>query len=278
MPIFSVGGAIIGSSLLGGYFGNKAAGQQADAANNAANLQNQATQQATAENARQFDIGQTNLAPWLSAGQRALASQQSLMGLGSEGTPTFDQAGYDAAMAKYNTPTTAQGNGLIRALNIIPGQPTSGTMPTRDQFTTQTWNPSASGDTLAELQKDPGYQFRLTEGQNALNNKLGAMGSRSGSRAMRSAIDYNQGFASQEYGNRLNQLAALSGTGQTTGTNMANQGMNFANNQGNMLTNNANAGGSALMAGANARASGLNGIGNAVNNGINQYMMYKYMQ
>jgi hypothetical protein len=144
-------------------------------------------------------------------------------------------------------------------------------MPTRDQFTTQTWNPSASGDTLAELQKDPGYQFRLTEGQNALNNKLGAMGSRSGSRAMRSAIDYNQGFASQEYGNRLNQLSALSGTGQSTGNQMANNGANFSNNQSNLWTNNANAGGAAGIAGANARQSGLMNI---LNLGAKAYGMF----
>ena len=272
--------AIGGSALVGGYFANKGAGQQADAANNAANLQNQATQQATAENARQFNIGQTNLAPWLAAGGRALASQQSLMGLGSQGTPTFNQAGYDAAMAKYNAGSQPQGNGLWRSLVSTGGNQanTVGQAPTRDQFTTQNWNASAPGDTLAELQKDPGYQFRLDQGLKSLNSGLAARGGMGSGAAMKAGIDYNQGFASQEYGNRLNQLAALSGTGQSTGNSMANNGANYANMQGNMLTNNANAGGSALMSGANARASGLNGIGNSINNGINQYMMYKYMQ
>jgi hypothetical protein len=194
-----IGGKTIQTKVIDPLTGKAAE----DAAKRAAELQQTATDRATAENARQFNIGQTNLAPWLKAGGLALDSQQALMGLGPQGTPT---------------------------------------------------------NTLAELMKDPGYQFRLTEGQNALNNKLGAMGSRSGSRAMRGMVDYNQGFASQEYGNRLNQLAALSGTGQSTGNTMASNGMNFANNQGNLWTNNANAQGASGIAGANSRQSGLYGL------------------
>jgi hypothetical protein len=172
-----------------------------DAALRAAALQGSATDRATAENMRQFDIGQTNLAPWLQAGKGALTAQQNLMGL----------------------------NGTI--------------------------------DTAAELAKDPGYQFRLKQGNMALTNSLAARGGMGSSGAMQGAIDYNQGNASQEYGNRLNQLAGLSGTGQSTGNQMAGMGANYANNQGNLWTNNANAQGAAGMAGANARQSGLwNGI------------------
>jgi hypothetical protein len=116
-------------------------------------------------------------------------------------------------------------------------------------------------DTLAELQNDPGYQFRLNQGQKSLDAGLAARGGMGSGKSLTAGIDYNQGFASQEYSNRLNQLAGLSGTGQTTGTQMANNGMNFANNQGSLWTNNANMQGAAGIAGANARQSGLFGLG-----------------
>jgi hypothetical protein len=169
-----------------------------DAALRAAALQGSATDRATAENMRQFDIGQTNLAPWLQSGKGALTAQQNLMGL----------------------------NGTV--------------------------------DTAAELAKDPGYQFRLAQGQKSFDSS--SLASRAGfgsGGAFKAANDYNQGNASQEYSNRLNQLAGLSGTGQSTGNQMAGMGANYANNQGNLWTNNANAQGAAGMAGANARASGL---------------------
>jgi hypothetical protein len=177
-------------------------GAAADAAEAAAALQQSATDRATGENKRQFDIGQSNLAPWLQAGKGALTAQQNLMGL----------------------------NGNV--------------------------------DVNAELSKDPGYQFRLAQGQKSFDSS--SIASRAGfgsGGAFKAANDYNQGNASQEYGNRLNQLAGLSGTGQTTGNQLAGMGANYANNQGNLWTNNANAQGAAGMAGANARQSGLwNGI------------------
>ena len=192
--------ALGGLGALGGiYSGNQAA----QAARDAAAMQQDATNRATAENARQFDIGQQNLAPWLQAGTNALASQQSLMGLTGHSTPA---------------------------------------------------------DTLAQLQMDPGYQFRMEQGQKAFDSsalaRRGGFGSGS---ALTSAINYNQGAASQEYGNRLNQLAGISNTGQTTGNQLGAMGANYANNQGNLWTGNANAQGAAGIAGANARQSGLMG-------------------
>ena len=62
------------------YSGN----QQANAAERAAQMQNDATMQSLAEQKRQFGISQNNMAPWMRAGQGALAEQQSLMGLGGD--------------------------------------------------------------------------------------------------------------------------------------------------------------------------------------------------
>jgi hypothetical protein len=204
---FSLGGLI--KSVAGGLGWGEVqkaghilgGGAAEDAANRAAELQQTATDRATGENKRQFDIGQSNLAPWLQAGKGALTAQQNLMGL----------------------------NGTV--------------------------------DTAAELAKDPGYQFRLAQGQKSFDSS--SLASRAGfgsGGAFKAANDYNQGNASQEYSNRLNQLAGLSGTGQTTGNQMSMMGNQYAQSQGNLWTNNANAQGAAGMAGANARQSGLMNI------------------
>ena len=187
--------------------------QQEKAAEEAARLAGAATDRATAENARQFNIGQENLAPWLSAGKTALGSSLNLQGLSGD--------------------------------------------------------PSSS---LAALQSSPGYQFRLKQGRQGLDASSAARGGMGSGKAMTAASGWNQDFASNEYSNRLNQLAGLSNTGQTTGNQMANNGANYANNNANLLTNNAGYQGAAGMAGANARASGLYGLANL---GINQWDKYR---
>ena len=174
----------------------------ADAAGRASALQSSATDRATAENARQFDIGQANLTPWLSAGKGALSAQQELMGLG----------GYD------------------------------------------------STNSLTALQNSPGYKFRLQQGLGGIENSASARGGLYSGATMKALNDYGSDYAANEYGNRYNQLANLSGTGQATGAGLAAQGMNYANNQGNLWTNMANAQGAAGIAGANARQSGLQNI------------------
>lgn len=69
---------------------------QADAVNNAANVQSQSLQQAIDEQRRQFDINQQNLAPWLAAGKTALGQQGDLLGLNGSGT---QQSAIDALQA-----------------------------------------------------------------------------------------------------------------------------------------------------------------------------------
>lgn len=131
------------------------------------------------------------------------------------------------------------------------------------------------GDTqgsLASLMNSPGYQFRLQEGQRGLEGGLAARGGMGSGKAMTAATQYGQNFASNEYGNRLNQLAGLSGTGQSAASNMGNAGMNYAGNVGNVLMSNANAQGAAGMAGANARQSGLLG---GAQLGLNMYDYFK---
>jgi hypothetical protein len=64
--------------------------------------------------------------------------------------------------------------------------------------------------TLAEIQMDPGYEFRRQQGEQALQRSIaaGLGGASRGGGALKSMADYSQGLASQEYGNAYNRFMA----------------------------------------------------------------------
>jgi hypothetical protein len=77
-----------------------------------------------------------------------------------------------------------------------------------------------------DFEADPGYQFRLEEGQKALERSAAARGGVLSGRSAKEAVRYGQGLGAQEYGaafnrfqaertGRFNRLASLAGIGQT---------------------------------------------------------------
>jgi len=130
------------------------------------------------------------------------------------------------------------------------------------------------GDTqsaMTALRNAPGYQARLQQGTRSLEGSTAARGGMGSGKAMTAAAGWGQDYASNEYANRLNQLAGLSGTGQTTATGLANLGSNYATGMGNIWQSNANAQGAAGIAGQNAWQSGILGGLNAGMNANNYF-------
>ncbi len=128
----------------------------------------------------------------------------------------------------------------------------------------------AGVNALARMQKgvvsdymDPSYQFRLGEGMKALERQAAARGGLISGGALKAAQRYGQDYASQEFGNAYNRLAAMAGIGQTSSTNMGNAAGAFGANAGQNY-----------MGAANARASGYVGGANALTGGLNQYLNY----
>jgi hypothetical protein len=132
-----------------------------------------------------------------------------------------------------------------------------------------------------DYQADPGYAFRLAEGQKALDRQAAARGGLISGGALRAAQRYGQEMGSQEFGNAYNRAltgyntgvasenqlynrqAALSGIGQTA-TNLVGQaGQNYGTSVGNALINQGANVGNARMAAASAYGSALSGIGSA---------------
>lgn len=122
----------------------------------------------------------------------------------------------------------------------------------------------------ADFEADPGYAFRLAEGNKALERSAAARGMLMSGSMFKGAQRFGQALASQEYqnafnryqtnrANQLNPLQSLMGAGQTS----ANVVTDAAGNLGRSLGENA-------LGAGNARASGYVGAANAYTNAINQ--------
>lgn len=121
--------------------------------------------------------------------------------------------------------------------------------------------------TQQDFQTDPGYQFRLEQGNKGMMNALNARGLGGSGAMVKAASKYNQGMASDEYTNAYNRfvqggdsiynrLAGLSNTGQTTSQQLSNLGSDYANQYGQNVGQAANARASGYAAQAQA-AHGL---------------------
>ena len=93
-----------------------------------------------------------------------------------------------------------------------------------------------TGDPMAtqnRLEQSPGYQFRLQQGQNSIQNLLASRGGLKSGGAMKALEEFAQGTASQEFGNQVGYLQGLAGMGQNAATSMGNAelfaGSNMAN-------------------------------------------------
>lgn len=132
---------------------------------------------------------------------------------------------------------------------------------------------------LSDFEKEPGYEFRLSEGLKALDRSAAARGGLQSGSALKAAGRFGQDYASNEYqnaynryqanqSNLYNRLAGLSGTGQTATNALTTAGTQAAGNMGNYaMTGGANVAGAQLAAG-NANASSYSGLAKALG-GIN---------
>lgn len=86
-----------------------------------------------------------------------------------------------------------------------------------------------NGD-MSSFQQDPGYQFRQQQGIQGLDRSAAAQGGLYSGGHSADLLNYNQGLASQEYGNFYNRLMGLSGQGLDTAQYLGGLGQNYAQN------------------------------------------------
>ena len=121
-------------------------------------------------------------------------------------------------------------------------------------------SPTNPEDPYGGFMESPGYQFRFDEGQRAVDRNAAARGRYLSGAREKAAIRYGQDYASGEFGNYMNRLAAAANIGQTATATGVNAGQNSAAYAGN-----------AMQSAGNARASGYMGVANSIVNGINNW-------
>ena len=137
--------------------------------------------------------------------------------------------------------------------------------------------------TAEDFQKniDPGYAFRLQQGQLANQAALNKAGGLIGGNVLTGMNDYSQGMASQEYGaafnrfnaqrtNIYNTLAGIAGLGQVAQGQVNQAGQNFANTQTGLITGAGAAQAAGQVGAANAYGNAASNIGNTL--AFNQMM------
>lgn len=214
----------------------------------AAQASQAATDLATAEQRRQYDLSRADNAPWLQAGGGALAQLSRLYGLNGQQTtqapqPVQQFGGQAQAAGGYQQPTGGgfHGQQMIMAdgqpqvlpqqgapqtqPGMAPGQPPQGAAGAPGQYDT--------------FWQSPDYNFRQSEQARALTARNAALGIQDSGAAQRSAMQYSGNLASSEYGNYANRLSALAGVGQTAAGQNQQLGQNYAGAVGNLALNNA---------------------------------------
>lgn len=192
-------------SIIGGMIGQAGANQAAGTAQGAA-------QQAYLANQAQAQANRSDASPWTNAGRNAISRIGQLLGWGTLENPgkpgtlyefTGDNSNQGIAVADMkNFIRTMYGEG---ALDPAKGAPATVATPTLDLLNV----PTKFGD-------DPGYKFRLEEGQKALDRSAAAKGMLLSGAQIQATNDYNQGMASQEYGNWWNRYTSATAANNAT--------------------------------------------------------------
>ncbi len=140
---------------------------------------------------------------------------------------------------------------------------------------------------MDQFTQDPGYAFRLSEGQKALDRSAAARGGMISGSALKAAQRYGQEMGSQEYTNAFNRyqterasqlqpLQSLAGVGQSAtnqmgaaagayGAGASGAYGNLGTNLGNLALGAGATAGNAAIAPGNIRASQYGTLGNAAN-------------
>lgn len=171
----------------------------------------------------------------------------STLGAGQQGMKTsignfYDRGEYDKLeqfgfkpFSTQQTTSTIDYDGLNAAVDAQ-----FGAQETPDNFGSLMESFSAD-----KFEADPGYQFRLDEGQKAIERAAAARGQYYDPSTVKAMSEYNANMADQTYGdayNRynndqtsiFNRLAAVSGIGQTANNSLNQTGQNYANQAGNI--------------------------------------------
>jgi hypothetical protein len=139
-------------------------------------------------------------------------------------------------------------------------------------------DPGVEGDlsrdfTLADFQKDPGYEFRLAEGEKGRNRAAAARGGLVSGAALKELDRYDQDYASGEFSNaynrfnndrttRFNRLSTLAGMGSGATTQLIGSNQNTTNAISDLDTQAGNVAAARDINRGNAQSDAFTSLGN----------------
>lgn len=255
-----------GTALLGGYMASKgaqsAAKTQAAAATQSADTQAQAAREALALQEKMYERQIGLQEPYRQAGLTGQNRLMELMGLGGNvGAAGYGKYAKDFSMAGFDP------SSLMRNFQA------------------------------SDFQQDPGYAFRLKEGQKALERSAAARGGLISGGALKAATGYGQEMGSQEYQNAYNRfqanravqaqeygnafnryqtertnqlqpLGSLMASGQSAAANQGSAAGQYGTAGANLLTGAGQAIGAGQYGAGQSIAAGQLGAGNTMSNAL----------
>lgn len=124
------------------------------------------------------------------------------------------------------------------------------------------------------ITQTPGYDFRLNQGQQAIDRSAAARGNLYSGGTLKALDRFGQDYGTSEYGQQYNRLSNLAGLGQVGVQGTANAAGNYAQQGGNALSNMGDARASGAIGSANAWSNALGGSANALQqNALMQMLM-----
>ena len=216
-PISAVmGGVGLVGNIVGGILGKKTANQAGDlqqAAGNAA--------------ARSITDSVTAANPQI--GQAATTA--------GTGVTTAAGTGAQNALTAASTAGTGVTDAATRANALLDPYASAGA----DASDTLQTGLQAGGDfnktpTMADLQIDPGYAFRLQQGQTTLDRSAAARGGAISGEAIKDSVNFGQQSASQEYQNAFQRFQTSTQNRYANLSGVANRGIAAAGTQAGDIT------------------------------------------
>ena len=223
MPIGAVGGAILGSAVIGAISSDSAADAQAEAAGSASAAQLQAQRESNALQKEMYDQNRADMQPWREAGMGALSQLSTGLRQGGDFNRNFTMADFQADPGYAFR--QAEGQKAIDNSAAARGS-------------------SLSGATLKALSRY-GQDYASNEYQNGYNRWNNDMSTR-----------YNRLAGVAGTGQTATQQ--IGAYGQNTASNIAQGNMNTANQVASNIIGAGNARASGYVGMANALSGGAN--------------------
>lgn len=251
IPAVAWGGIAAGAGAVG------AAAIASKGAKKQANAIQQTTNDNNALQLQIFNQQRADQQPWMQAGQRALSQIERMLGIQAQPTAPATNSG----MTGTGQPLSEVGDRrLIDNGYLDMRYDMDRTSPLedggKDPAVTTPATPTQGAD-FSSFYQSPSYQFRMQEGMNALTGNAATRGALQSGATLKALQKYGQNYASNEFGQYMNQLFNVAGLGQTSTGQSNALASNYAANTSN---NN--------MAAAQARASSYGTQANAWGNAL----------